>query len=78
MHTRHIVFGIGLPLTAIANGVLGNFATPEEITNSQTIAAFWIPLAAQLIAGIQDIIKGWTVQKHESSVKEEEEVNIIG
>jgi len=60
MHTRHWIFGIGLPIMGAAVAALYGVATPDEATAaqaSQTQFGLWIAMAIQLAIGVADWIK---------------------
>lgn len=60
MHTRHWIFGIGLPIMGAAQAAIMGFATPDETAMAQAAQAqfsIWISMAVQVGIGIVDWIK---------------------
>lgn len=71
MHTRHWIFGIGLPVMGAAQILLMSLATPGEAEAAQQATSqfsIWIGMAVQMIIGVADWIKNNNKQNPPSPV----------
>lgn len=60
MHTRHWIFGIGLPIMGAVQAALMGFASPDEASMVQATQAqfsVWIGMAIQVGIGVLDWVK---------------------
>ena len=61
-----------MPIITAAYMLLSQNATPAELQAAQAPTTFYVSIAGILLAGLQDVIKGWKLDLKTANIKQQE------